>query len=222
MRLRARWHLIAPAVLLVLMLSAGLSLAAAGRHGHGPKAASTVSCDATDGTPTDPPAEDPTTDDGTTPDGTTESDDPVDTSEDADDQGEDADDQGDADDESEEADDECADEADEAETADAPDAAPVVDPEREVACNEAAGVVEEPTAEEKLTGLDNAIAHVLANCIKNPQAPGLINALTHLVANKGLHEAHEAAKAERKAAHAAWKLEHASSHGHGHGGSIGS
>jgi hypothetical protein len=219
MRLRARWHLIAPAVLLVLMLSAGLSLAAAGGHGHGPKAASTVSCDATDGTPTDPPAEDPTTDDGTTPDGTTESDDPVDTSEDADDQG-------DADDESEEADDECADEADEAETADAPDAAPVVDPEREVACNEAAGVVEEPTAEEpseeKLTGLDNAIAHVLANCIKNPQAPGLINALTHLVANKGLHEAHEAAKAERKAAHAAWKLEHASSHGHGHGGSIGS
>ena len=34
------------------------------------------------------------------------------------------------------------------------------------------------------TGLANAIQHVLANCIKNPQAPGLLNALEHLYANQ--------------------------------------
>lgn len=109
--------------------------------------------------------------------------------------------------------------------------ATAVDPEREAACNEAAGIapadggttgtsgdgstggtVEEPT---KLTGLDNAIAHVLANCLKNQDAPGLVNALKHLVANQAKHEAHDAAKAERKAEHDARKAEHG--HGGGHG-----
>ena len=114
--------------------------------------------------------------------------------------------------------------------ANAADSTPV-DPEREAACNEAAGVVptdtgtttgdattdvttDEPT---KIVGLDNAIAHVLANCMKNPDAPGLVNALQHLVANQAKHEAHDAAKTERKAAHDARKAEH----GHGHDGSHG-
>jgi hypothetical protein len=196
MRLRARWHLIGPAVVLVLMLSTGLSLAAAG-GGHGPKAVPSVACDAAE--PTEPPAGDPTADEGTTREDAVTS---------------------------EEADDECAEGADEGETSDAPDAAPVEDPEREVACNEAAGVVEEPTegepSPEQPTGLDNAIAHVLANCIKNPQAPGLLNALTHLQLNEQRHAAHEAAKAERTATREARKLEHVASHGHGHGASIGS
>jgi hypothetical protein len=110
--------------------------------------------------------------------------------------------------------------------------AAAVDPEREAACDEAAGIApadvgtssgdtttdgtEEPT---KLTGLDNAIAHVLANCLKNPDAPGLVNALEHLVANKTKHEAHDAAKAERTAEHASSKAGH--EHGHGHGGAHG-
>ena len=73
-------------------------------------------------------------------------------------------------------------------------------------------------ADTKLHGLDNAIAHVLANCVKNPQAPGLLNALEHLAANQAKHEAHEAEKAERKAAHDAAKAEkHAGGPGHGKG-----
>ncbi len=121
---------------------------------------------------------------------------------------------------------------DEGDGAPAPDTTPA-DPEREAACNEAAGVAptdpgtttgdgttdgtnEEPA---KLTGLDNAIAHVLANCLKTPDAPGLVNALEHRVANQAKHEAHDAAKAERKAEHAAGKAEH--DHGQGHGGSHG-
>jgi hypothetical protein len=85
-------------------------------------------------------------------------------------------------------------------------------------------------SEETLHGLDNAIAHVLENCLKNPQAPGLLNALEHLAANQARHEAHEAAKAERKAEREAAKAEreaekaerkaehaHGGSHGGGHG-----
>jgi hypothetical protein len=102
-----------------------------------------------------------------------------------------------------------------------------VDPEREAACNEASGVepVEEGTDEgatgddgtgdetteeesEPVTGLDNAISHVLENCLKNPQAPGLVNALEHLVANQARHDALEAAKAERAAERAARKAAH--------------
>ena len=51
----------------------------------------------------------------------------------------------------------------------------------------------------KLTGLENAIAHVLANCLKNENAPGLINALERLVANMERKEAHDEWKAERQA-----------------------
>jgi hypothetical protein len=70
-------------------------------------------------------------------------------------------------------------------------------------CDLAAGVVpdegEEEVVEEKLTGLDNAIDHVLANCKKNEDAPGLLVALSHLAANRDNHEAHEEWKAERAA-----------------------
>src|SRR5438132_651681 len=68
----------------------------------------------------------------------------------------------------------------------------------------------------KTTGLDHAIEMVLANCIKNPQAPGLLNALQHLVANRDRHAAHDADKAARRAAHDAAKAEHLASKGHGH------
>jgi hypothetical protein len=84
---------------------------------------------------------------------------------------------------------------------------PAPSAEREAACNEAAGVKQGSggasagtTTAEKTTGLDHAIEVVLANCIKNPQAPGLLNALRHLVANRDKHLAHEAEKAARRAA----------------------
>jgi hypothetical protein len=84
--------------------------------------------------------------------------------------------------------------------------------DREAACKEAAGVKDDSgdasggsTPSEKTTGLDHAIEVVLANCIKNPQAPGLLNALRHLVSNRDRHLAHEAEKAARRAAHEAAK-----------------
>jgi hypothetical protein len=89
--------------------------------------------------------------------------------------------------------------------------ADTTDPQREAECNGGAGVDgsntaagEDPVA---TTGLDHAIEQVLANCLKNPDAPGLPNALQHLVAN-----------AERKAAHDAEKAagEHGNSGTHGH------
>jgi hypothetical protein len=77
-------------------------------------------------------------------------------------------------------------------------APPTDNPDRAAECATAAGV--DPTAPPadptvKVTGLDNALAHVLANCLKNPDAPGLPNALEHLVANAARKAAHDAAKA---------------------------
>ena len=112
--------------------------------------------------------------------------------------------------------------------------------DREAECNTAAGI--DPTAAPSanpaaVTGLDDAISHVLANCIKNPQAPGLVNAVERLMANqerKALHDAahdegaaaaREAAKADRQAAHDAAKAAKQASHGnsgtHGDGGTHG-
>ena len=87
----------------------------------------------------------------------------------------------------------------------------------------------------KAHGLDNAIEHVLANCLKNPQAPGLLNALQRLADNRERHEAHEEWKAEMQAAKDARKAEKqaakdarkaekdasTSGHGKGHGGAGG-
>jgi len=105
-------------------------------------------------------------------------------------------------------------------------------PDREAACNEAAGI--DPTAPPAtespvpVKGLDNAIAHVLANCLKNPDAPGLPNALKHLIANRdrqALHDAErEAAKAARDAEKAARKAAHDAAKGekvHGNSGEHG-
>ena len=95
--------------------------------------------------------------------------------------------------------------------------------DREKACNEAAGITDETASGNEVVttkpkGLDNAIQHVLANCIKNPQAPGLLNALRHLVANRDRHAAHDAEKAARRAAHEAAKAERGSTKGSkGHG-----
>src|SRR5213594_4355470 len=78
--------------------------------------------------------------------------------------------------------------------------------DREKACMDAAGMSTGSTAagtagtpQVKTTGLDHAIEMVLANCIKNPQAPGLLNALRHLVANRDRHAALDEEKAARKA-----------------------
>jgi len=97
--------------------------------------------------------------------------------------------------------------------------------DREKACKEAAGVTDLPEVSNaptqgKTTGVDNAIQRVMANCIKNPQAPGLLNALRHLVANRARHEAHDADKAARRAEHDAAKAERhgpETHNGHGHG-----
>lgn len=109
------------------------------------------------------------------------------------------------------------------------------DAEREAACMKAAGVepseegTDSDTQEVKAHGLDNAIEHVLSNCVKDTQSPGLLNALEHLAANRERHEAHEIWKAERKAEHDAAKAERDAakaerksgngdgSHGNGHG-----
>jgi len=102
---------------------------------------------------------------------------------------------------------------------------------REAECSAAAGMTvdadgegdSEATAgggtvsETKTTGLNHAIDVVLANCIKNPQAPGLVNALRHLVENRDRHMAREAAKAERRAAREAAKTARQGAKGHGKG-----
>ncbi len=76
----------------------------------------------------------------------------------------------------------------------------------------------EPT--EETMGLDNAIEHVLANLLKNPDAPGLVNALGRLIENRERHETHEAAKVEAEEARDAAKAARAAAHGteeHGNG-----
>jgi hypothetical protein len=133
---------------------------------------------------------------------------------------------------SDESDGETDDEGEDSEETD--DGAPA-DVEREADCLDAAGIEPSEEGEDadgeatKAHGLDNAIDHVLANCLKNPQAPGLLNALERLAANRERHEAHEEWKAEKEAAKDARKAEkeaakdarkadkHAGSHGNGHG-----
>lgn len=71
--------------------------------------------------------------------------------------------------------------------------------ERLAACEQATGQTSEGE-DGKLTGLDRAIDRVLANCIKNPQAPGLLNALEHLKLNRERQGVREEERAARKEA----------------------
>jgi hypothetical protein len=106
---------------------------------------------------------------------------------------------------------------------------PADNTDREKACKEAAGVTDLPggsapdlPTEGKTTGLDHAIQVVMANCIKNPQAPGLLNALRHLVANRAAQAAREAERAARRDAHDEAKAEgHGPKGNNGHGHSSG-
>jgi ribosomal protein S21 len=107
--------------------------------------------------------------------------------------------------------------------------APMAEPTEEqiAACTGAAGLTsadaptEKPTAGE-LHGTENAIAHVLWNCVRNDNE-GLPNALSHLKANldRGLLREElkaqrvaerEAAKSARRAAHTAARAARASTH----------
>lgn len=91
--------------------------------------------------------------------------------------------------------------------------------DRDAACDAAAGIADNPLPEgERLTGLPNAISHVLENCMKNPQAPGLVNALERLAENRERKEARDEAKAERKAEREARKAESHAGRGAGPGG----
>jgi hypothetical protein len=120
-------------------------------------------------------------------------------------------------------------ETDEGASTGAPNGAQVEQPspERIAACTGAAGLTsadapkEKPTAGE-LHGAENAIAHVLWNCVRNDNE-GLPNALSHLTANldhallrdelKARRVAErEAAKSARRAAHTAARAARASTH----------
>lgn len=91
--------------------------------------------------------------------------------------------------------------------------------DRDAACDAAAGIADNPLPEgERLTGLPNAISHVLGNCMKNHQAPGLLNALERLAENRERKEARDEAKAERKAEREARKAESQAGGGAGPGG----
>jgi hypothetical protein len=103
--------------------------------------------------------------------------------------------------------------------------APEPTEERIAECTEAAGLTAADAPDEKpipgeLKGLENAISHVLWNCIRNDN-DGLVNALEHLSANlerkelrdeakeerESVKAEREAAKTVRKAAHEAAKEE---------------
>lgn len=77
-------------------------------------------------------------------------------------------------------------------------------------CMTAAGMEGEEAPEGKpepgdeLKGLENAISHVLWNCIRNDN-DGLVNALEHLSSNLEKKELRDAAKEERKGEHEAAK-----------------
>jgi hypothetical protein len=236
MDIRARLRIVSLSALLVALVTAGAALAGSGGDTLPPQPDPATACD-TAGTVVDPatlPAEtvDPTQTD------------PADTETDGDAQGEDGDSQGEdesCDDPATEdtqgedtqdgtsSEDQQTDSGDQTQATDATTQAEATptDAEREAECLKAAGIdpnaPPEPTDPSiKLTGLDNAIEHVLANCVKNIDAPGLVIALQQLVINRDLHLAHDeakaAAKAARDAARAARKAEHAASkveHGNG-------
>ena len=224
---------------IVLALLASVSLAGPGSFGRaGGEREDIVATDDGEGCDETTDEGDETTDEGdeTTDEGdetTDEGDETTDEGDETTDEGDECDADG-----SDDSEGETEDEGEDSEETDDSDPADV---ERETACLDAAGI--EPSEESegsddeatKAHGLDNAIDHVLANCLKNPQAPGLLNALERLAANRERHEAHEEWKAEKEAAKDARKAEkeaakdarkddkHAGSpgHGNGHGGAGG-
>jgi hypothetical protein len=93
------------------------------------------------------------------------------------------------------------------------DEGPALEPteERIAECTEAAGLTAADAPDEKpipgeLRGLENAISHVLWNCIRNDN-DGLVNALERLLANLERKELRDEAKEERKTAKSERKAE---------------
>ena len=136
------------------------------------------------------------------------------------DQGESDEDEAEESDESEECED-VAEDTDDGDDAEVPgddegverDEGPAPEPtgERIAECTEAAGLTAADAPDEKpipgeLKGLENAISHVLWNCIRNDN-DGLVNALEHLSANLERKELRDEAKEERRAAKAERKAE---------------
>jgi hypothetical protein len=143
---------------------------------------------------------------------------------DIDDEDADTVDEGDQD-ESEECEDD-PDEADDTDGAEAPAGDEGAGVDREVAlepteervkeCTEAAGMTAADAPEEKPVsgekkGLENAIAHILWNCLRNDN-DGLVNALEHLSDNLERKELRDEAKEERKAEREAAKAERKATH----------
>ena len=97
------------------------------------------------------------------------------------------------------------------------------DPQRAADCAAAAGLTPGTEAVsaldgEKVTGLDNAISHVLANCSANIAAPGLPIALRQLVHNRDRQAAHKAEIAAAKAARSATHADRVADRGNGGNG----
>jgi hypothetical protein len=210
-----RFRFVAIVGLVVALTTAGFALAGGNTFDTSEEPQPTV-CPPSGGTVDEGDSTDETTEDGdSTDEGNTT---------DEGDQGDSTDegDQGDSADEAEQGDSaHCEDPADEADSSDdagAPTDEPTVErsatdasPEQIAACTEAAGLTaadaptEKPVAGE-LKGLENAISHVLWNCMRNDNE-GLVNALEHLSANLERKQLRDEAKAERKAAHDAAKAE---------------
>jgi hypothetical protein len=209
MRKGERFRLVAVIGLVVAMMSAGFALAG----------------DALNEQPSDEPTTcvpvDNTVEDGDTVEG----EEPVDGEEGESDESDESD-EADESEEGEESDEaeECeeADEADETDETEEPaddvaeegDEEAALEPaqERIDECMMAAGMEGEEAPEGKpepgdeLKGLENAISHVLWNCMRNDN-DGLVNALEHLSVNLERKELRDEAKEERKAEHDAAKAD---------------
>ena len=225
-----RLRFVAIVGVVMAVLSAGFALA--GDAIDDPSDEPTTTCE-----PTGDPVEDGNTveDGDTVQDGDTveDSDDPEGTEDEGSEEGEESDDaEGGEDpegaDEGEDSDDaeegeECPDETDVSEEPSGDDAEDgeeetTVEPteERVAECTEAAGLTAEDAPDGspvpgELTGLENAIAHVLWNCMRNDN-DGLVNALEHLSANLERKELRDEAKEERRAEREAARAERRAAH----------
>jgi hypothetical protein len=96
---------------------------------------------------------------------------------------------------------------------------PTPDPAREAACRKTAGFPDGGSpSEERSSGLAHSMDVLLANCVKNPQAPGLLTALEHHRANLERKAAHDAAKeARHHGREGSGEGDDSSEHGHSHG-----